>query len=185
VAVSTLRRWDKEGRLKPTFRTFGNHRRYAWVDLQAIIDPDKPACREQKVIGYARVSSHGQKSDFVRQADRLKVWSESNLGVSAEVIRDLGSGLNMKKAGLKKLLRMISTAQFDHLILTHKDRLLRFGSELMFDLCRLNGIRVTIIDEEKDQTYEQKLSADVIELMTVFSARLYGKRSHKNRKKAA
>ena len=91
----------------------------------------------------------------------------------------------MKKSGLKKLLRMIALHQFDHLILTHKDRLLRFGSELLFDLCKLNGIQVSVVETAKDQTYEQQLSADVIELMTVFSARLYGKRSHQNRQKAA
>lgn len=185
VAVSTLRRWDAEGRLKPTFRTFGNHRRYAWGDLQALIHPNKEVDKTPRIIGYARVSSHDQKGDLVRQADRLNAWSKANLGHSSEVIRDLGSGLNMKKSGLKKLLRMIALRQFDHLILTHKDRLLRFGSELLFDLCQLNGIRVTIIEDEIDKTYEERLSADVIELMTVFFARLYGRRSHQNRQKAA
>lgn len=115
----------------------------------------------------------------------MRNWSASQLDHPCEVIRDLGSGLNMKKSGLKKLLRMIALRQFDHLILTHKDRLLRFGSELLFDLCQFKGIRVTIIEEEADKTYEQQLSADVIELMTVFSVRLYGKRSHQNRQKAA
>ena len=75
--------------------------------------------------------------------------------------------------------------QINQLVITHKDRLLRFGSELLFELCRLNGIHVSIIEEDVVSSYEQQLSADVIELMTVFSARLYGSRSHKNRKKEA
>ena len=75
---------------------------------------------------------------------------------------------------------MIHHQEFDILILTHRDRLLRFGAELIFDLCALNGIEVKIIyDEELSQ--EGRLARDVIELMTVFSARLYGQRSRKNK----
>jgi predicted site-specific integrase-resolvase len=66
---------------------------------------------------------------------------------------------------------------------THKDRLLLFVSELLFKLCQLRGIRVTVIEADTAASYEHQLSADVIELMTVFSARLYGRRSHQNRKK--
>ena len=66
-------------------------------------------------------------------------------------------------------------------MLIHKDRLLRFGSEIIFQLCAYYGTNVIIL-EEKEETFEQSLCTDVIELMTVFSAKLYGKRSHKNRK---
>ena len=70
------------------------------------------------------------------------------------------------------------------IVLTHKDRLLRFGSELIFLICKFFGIRVHIINEDKALTDEQVLAFDVLEIITVFSARLYGKRSHKNRKAA-
>jgi predicted site-specific integrase-resolvase len=76
---------------------------------------------------------------------------------------------------------MIHARQFSHLVINHKDRLLRFGSEIVFSLCKAQGIGVTILEEETQKSFELELSTDVIELMTVFSARFYGRRSHKNR----
>jgi len=183
VATSTLRRWEQEGKLIPCFRTPGNHRRYAWPQLQALIHPelDKP----KKTVCYARVSSHDQKADLQRQVERLQRWCHDQNILNPEILQDLGSGLNYKKKGLKTLIRMIALQQMDHLVILHKDRLLRFGSELLFELCRLNGIKVTIVEAVQSPSYEQQVTADVIELMTVFSARLYGSRSHKNRKKKA
>ena len=67
-------------------------------------------------------------------------------------------------------------------MLTHKDRLLRFGSELVFSLCEIYGVEVVIINRTEDSTFEEDLAKDVLEIITVFSARLYGSRSHKNKK---
>ena len=72
VAVSTLRRWEKEGKLIPHYRTVGNHRRYSWPQLQALINPEFD--RPKKTVCYARVSSHDQKDDLQRQAVRLLDW---------------------------------------------------------------------------------------------------------------
>ena len=93
---------------------------------------------------------------------------------------DLGSGLNYQKKSFKKLLKMIALGQVSTLILTHKDRLLRFGSDIIFELCKLNQTEVVILDDLAPANLEARLVADVIELMTVFSARLYGSRSRKN-----
>ena len=98
------------------------------------------------------------------------------------LISDLGSGLNYNKNGLKKLINLITSQQVNTLYLTHKDRLLRFGSELIFSLCKKFGTKVVIVNAAQCATFEQELVQDVIELMTVFSAKLYGKRSHKNKK---
>ena len=67
-------------------------------------------------------------------------------------------------------------------MLTHKDRLLRFGSEWVFSLCEIYGVEVVIINRTEDSTFEEDLAKDVLEIITVFSARLYGSRSHKNKK---
>lgn len=80
---------------------------------------------------------------------------------------------------------MIFQRQISHLVLNHRDRLLRFGSELIFELCRHFGVHVVILEKQMDQSFEAELAQDVIELMTVFSSRLYGKRSHANRQKMA
>ena len=89
---------------------------------------------------------------------------------------DLGSGLNCKKPGLRKLMRLLG-GQIRTLVLTHDDRLLRFGTELIYILCRWVKTSVVVLDELAEELFETELVKDVITLMTVFSARLYGKRS--------
>jgi len=174
VSVVTMRRWDKNDVITPAYRTAGNHRRYRLSDIRRL----RGEAVDQKVIGYARVSSHDQKADLVRQSQRLM-----DLGCD-EVLSDLGSGLTCKKPRLKRLLAMIVSGEMSKLILTHKDRLLRFGHELVFHLCALFSVEVEVVDASKEETFEVELTKDVITLMTVFSARLYGKRSHQNKAKS-
>ncbi|PNJ93466.1 IS607 family transposase, partial [Cylindrospermopsis raciborskii C04] len=96
---------------------------------------------------------------------------------------DLGSGLNYNKKGLQKLLKRIMQGDVGRLVLTHKDRLLRFGSELVFAMCEEYETEVVIINKATEETtFEQELVTDMIELITVFSARLYVSRSRKNKK---
>ena len=183
VAVSTLRRWEHEGRLRPAFRTCGGHRRYALLDLNRLCGKALP--NQRRVVAYARVSSHDQKADLERQSDRLEKHCREVGYANPELLTDLGSGLNYQKKSFKKLLKMIALGQVSTLVLMHKDRLLRFGADIVFELCKLNQTEVVILEEPAQTTLETRLVADVIELMTVFSARLYGARSHKNRKIAA
>lgn len=103
-------------------------------------------------------------------------------GWRTKTIKDLGSGMNYKKRGLNTLLEMILRKQMNRLVITHKDRLLRFGSELVFALCELQGIEIVIIHKGEQPSFEEELAKDVLEIITVFSARLYGSRSHKNKK---
>jgi len=141
----------------------GNHRRYKLNE-------------EHRVkVGYARVSSHDQKNDLATQAAYLSQFCDV-------VLEDLGSGLNCKKPRLRKLILMLLNKEVSELHLSHKDRLLRFGHELVFQLCKWSGASVVIHKEPETMTFEQELCKDVITLMTVFSARLYGKRSHQNKK---
>jgi predicted site-specific integrase-resolvase len=93
-----------------------------------------------------------------------------------------GGGMNYKKKGLIRLIKLITSYQVERLVLTHKDRLLRFGSDLIFSLCEQFGTEVIIINRCDDSTFEEDLASDVLEIITVFSARLYGSRSHKNKK---
>lgn len=175
VSVVTLRRWDKLGILKSQSRTFGGHRRYHLPEVKAM----RGDTVKQQVVGYARVSSHDQKADLVRQAQRLRAAGCDT------VLSDLGSGLNCKKPRLKKLLELITNGEISTLMLSHKDRLLRFGHELVFHLCRLFGVHVVILEETAQDSFEVELTKDVITLMTVFSARLYGRRSHQKKRHTA
>lgn len=106
----------------------------------------------------------------------------SSHGWTFEIISDLGSGMNYHKRGLKKLLNKIMDGGVGRLVLTHKDRLLRFGAELVFAICEMKGIEVVLINQSDEPSFEEELAADVLEIITVFSARLYGSRSRKNKK---
>jgi excisionase family DNA binding protein len=92
VSITTLRRYEKAGKLAPSRRTFGNHRRYSLQQCNALLG--KYAQNIEKTICYARVSSHDQKKDLETQAERLALWCEDNGIRTYEVISDLGSGLN-------------------------------------------------------------------------------------------
>lgn len=174
VSVSTLRRWEADGKLVPE-RTESGHRRYDIAKLIGV------KAELSYTIGYARVSSHDQKEDLVRQKQVIELFCATN-GWQFETIEDLGSGMNYNKKGLKRLIKLIIDAKVERLVLTHKDRLLRFGAELIFSLCEHFGTEVVIINRTEDASFEEDLASDVLEIITVFSARLYGSRSHKNRK---
>lgn len=90
--------------------------------------------------------------------------------------------MSYRKRGLKRLLDGIVEGEVGCLVLTHKDRLLRFGAELVFALCKAKQVEVVIINQGEDTTFEKWLANDVLEIITVFSARLYGSRSHRNQR---
>ena len=179
VSRDTLRRWEAAGKIEVE-RTPNGHRRYDLMDLRGYAPRRTPSKRT--TLAYARVSSQEQKGDLVTQVALLESYCAAN-GWEYEVLEDLGSGLNYNKRGLRQLIKRICAGDIGRLVLTHKDRLLRFGSEIIFAICEEFNIEVTIINQsEKPLSFEEELVADVLEIMTVFSARLYGSRSHKNRK---
>lgn len=179
VSVSTLRRWDETGVLVAQ-RTPKGHRRYDLSKINPNLTRNKVE-QQRKTIAYARVSSHEQKPDLQRQIEILELYCSSQ-GWSFEVISDLGSGMNYHKKGLKRLLDDILDNKIDRLVLTHKDRLLRFGAELVFALCEARQVEVVIINQGENLSFEEELAQDVLEIITVFSARLYGSPSKKNKK---
>jgi len=179
VCTTTIRRYEKSNKLIPHHRTLGGHRRYSLKTITKLTSDIVE--KERKTILYSRVSSHDQKDDMKRQSARLLLEAKIDKSKNIELIEDLGSGLNYKKRGLKKLIKMIISSEISTIYLTHKDRLLRFGSDLIINLAKEFGTKVKILEAE-ELTFEQELSHDVLEIITVFSARLYGSRSHKNRK---
>lgn len=182
VTTTTLRNWDKNGLLRPDELTRGGNRRYKLESLKNINPDLKYKSDDLKTIAYARVSSHDQKEDLVRQVEVLESYCSKH-GFQYEVIQDLGSGMNYYKKGLTRLLNLILDSQVRRLVLTHKDRLLRFGAELVFAICEAKEVEVIIINKgEENVRFEEELAKDVLEIITVFSARLYGSKSNKNRK---
>jgi len=176
VSIQTLRRWEREGELSPQRKSDGGTRYY---DLDKLLGSQ--SIETDLTIAYARVSSQDQNEDLKRQANLLGRFCTVR-GWTFEVIQDLGSGMNYRKKGLRKLLNLIVNRRIKRLVLTHKDRLLRFGAELVFALCEARQIEVVIINQGEEVSFEEELTQDVLEIITVFSARLYGSRNHKNKK---
>jgi predicted site-specific integrase-resolvase len=170
-----LRKWDLTGELLPARKTKGGTRYY---DVTTLLNRHS---NPKITLCYARVSSHDQKADLERQQIMLETYCAAK-GWQTETIKDLGSGMNYRKKGLKKLLDKILNKQIERLVLTHKDRLLRFGTELIFSLCESQNIEIVIIHQGEQPSFEEELAQDILEIITVFSARLYGRRSHKNKK---
>ena len=169
-----MRRWESSGELLPARKTRGGTRYYATADLLGFANESAPT------VCYARVSSHDQKADLERQHAALEAYCAAK-GWQTLVIRDLGSGMNYRKKGLQDLIERILRRQMRRLVLTHKDRLLRFGAELVFTLCELQGIEIVIIHQGEQPSFEEELAQDVLEIITVFSARLYGARAKKHK----
>ncbi|MFB8831827.1 IS607 family transposase [Azotobacter sp. CWF10] len=179
VSITTLRRWETVGKLVAE-HTAGGHRRYDLAKLKPeLFRAEAEASR--RTVAYVRVSSHDQKDDLERQKQVLELYC-ARQGWTFEVIADLGSGMNYQKKGLKRLLEALIDGQIGRLVITHKDRLLRFGAELVFAICEAKNVEVVILNQGEDTRFEEDLAEDVLEIIAVFSARLYGSRSRKNQK---
>lgn len=177
ISPTTLRRWEESGKLIPE-RTQGNQRRYRLSQIEPATHLRK---QDRKTLAYVRVSSHDQKDDLERQKQVLELYCAQQ-GWTFELISDLGSGMNYYKKELKRLLNEILIGNVGRLVITHKDRLLRFGAELVFSICEAKQVEVVLVNKGEDTTFEEDLATDVLEIITVFSARLYGSRSRKNKK---
>ena len=179
VATSTLRRWEEEGRLKPDLRTKGGQRRYK---LSTLLPEMKQTVKEErKTIAYARVSTSNRKDDLERQIERLESFCMAK-GWSYKVISDIGSGINYNKKGLQTLIEEIMLNKVERVIVNYKDRLVRFGFELIEKICELKGVEIIIVSQSENKTFQQEMVEDIMSILRIFSAKLYGNRSHKNKK---
>ena len=177
VSIDTLRRWEREGKINSD-RTPGGHRRYDLDKLRKIASTEK---EEEKVtIIYARVSTTNKENDLKSQVERLEMFCAAK-GWKYKIIQDIGSGLNYNRKGLLELIELIETSQIERIVVNYQDRLLRFGTELIFEICKYHNIEIVILNEDEQKTYEEELVEDVLSIITVFSAKLYGSRSHKNK----
>lgn len=179
VAQGTLRRWEREGLIKPS-RTEGGHRRYSEEDLLLLLSKKGMISSSDKyTIGYCRVSTNAQKDDLQRQIDTVSNYCAAK-GYQFKMISDIGSGLNYKKTGLNKLIELICTNQIDRIVINYKDRLVRNGFELIEKVCKMHNVSIEIINLTEDNN-KNELVDDVLSIITVYSAKLYGSRSHKNK----
>lgn len=178
VTAQTLRNWDKEGKLKPSY-TKSNGYRYYSEDVILSYTQERKTKKDVNVVLYARVSSKKQQDDLERQISNLKEYAKDKYE-KYDVISDIGSGINYEKPGLKKLIEMINKKQVDIIVVLYKDRLLRFGFELVEYFAKLNNVKIEVIDKI-DKNQDQELVEDLVQIITVFSCKLQGKRKKKTK----
>ena len=179
VTAQTLRNWDKEGKLKPTYIKSNGYRYYSEESILSYTQERKTK-KNLNVIGYARVSSKKQTDDLERQVENIKQYMSTKYQ-SYEVITDIGSGINYNKKGLLELIEKINKKEIDVIVVLYKDRLLRFGFELIEYFAKLNNVKIEIIDNTIDKTQDQELVEDLVQIITVFSCKLQGKRKGKTK----
>ena len=178
VTAQTLRNWDKEGKLKPSY-TKSNGYRYYSEDVILSYTQERKTKKEVSVVLYARVSSKEQQDDLERQISKLKEYAKDKYE-KYDVISDIGSGINYEKPGLKRLIEMINKKQVDIIVVLYKDRLLRYGFELVEYFAKLNNVKIEVIDKI-DKNQDQELVEDLVQIITVFSCKLQGKRKKKTK----
>ena len=178
--IQTLRNWDKKNILKPSHVTQGGTRYYSQEQLNHFLGLKLEKQINKKIIGYCRVSSHKQKDALERQIENVKTYMYAK-GYQFEIITDIGSGINYNKKGLNQLIDMVTNSEVEKIVVLYKDRLIRFGYELIENLCNKFGTTIEIIDNT-EKTEQQELVEDLVQIVTVFSCRLQGKRANKAKK---
>lgn len=173
----TLRNWEKRGVLIPAHKSHNGYRYYTQEQINEYLGLNN---KQKITIGYCRVSSKKQEDDLNRQIKNMKSYLMAK-GYQFEIIADIGSGINYNKKGLNILIDKILNEDIDKVVVLHKDRLLRFGFELIENLCKRKNITIEIVDNTP-KTEEQELVEDLVQIITVFSCKLQGKRANKMKK---
>jgi putative resolvase len=176
ITSNTLRRWAEKGDIR-YIRPNNGRRVYHIEDVKQIFGINIEQQKKQ-IICYARVSSNHQKEDLERQVQFLKEKFPDS-----KIIKDIGSGLNWKRQGFQSLLELVYLGKVEQVIIAYKDRLCRFGFELMEWIFEKHGVKLKIlskVNEEKSSV--QELSEDLLSIVTVFVAKNNGIRAVENRK---
>ena len=176
VTPQTLRTWHKEGRLTPAFITNGGHRRYTHKQYLEFVGETSNQTTKLN-IGYVRVSSKKQSDDLTRQAQLMENYLIAK-GKPFKIIQSVSSGINYKNPQLHELIRMVVNKEVDTVYVIYKDRLVRFGFELLDFLFNEFGVSIEVVNQHFESAQEE-LVTDLIQIITVFSAKLNGKRKTK------
>lgn len=176
----TLLAWEAKGVLHP-LKTSGGARRYKKEELDAVLG-DKESCTKQNVVLYARVSTKKQEPYLQTQIERLKDYADNNKITNYSVISEIASGVNENRRGILKLLTMVSKDEVSQIIVEYPDRLARFGLKYLELFLKIFGVKLTVLNEPvQEQNSSEELAEDLVSIVASFAARIYGKRSKKNR----
>ena len=176
VSVLTLQRWDNTGKLK-AYRTPTNRRYYTYEQYQNYMGITNS---NKKTVIYTRVSTSNQKDDLKKQVESLRQYANAKGIIINEVIEDYGSGLNYNRKQWNKLIDECMTNEIGTIIITHKDRFIRFGFDWFERFLNKFGVKFIIVNNESLSPQEE-LVQDIISILHVFSCRIYGLRKYKKK----
>lgn len=174
-AIKTLQRWDREGKLVP-LRTPTNRRMYS--DEHVRLLRGLAVSQDRKTVAYLRVSSQAQKPDLKNQRIALEQFCISRGYAVDEWIEEIGGGLNFNRKKFLLLVSEMTTGKLERVVIAHKDRLARFGFDLLLHLANENGCEIVVLNTES-LSPEQEMVQDLMTITHCFSARLYGLRNYK------
>lgn len=176
VSVKTLQRWDRENILNayrsPTDRRYYTYKQY--LEFKGIKENDD----NRLIVIYARVSTKNQKDDLKNQVSFLRQFCNGKGMIVDKVIEDYGSGLNYNRKNWNNLLTDVMEQKIKTIIITHKDRFIRFGYDWFEKFCNKFNTSIIVVNNE-DLSPQQELVEDIISILHVFSCRLYGLRKYK------
>ena len=179
VTVKTLQNWDKQGTLK-AYRTPTNQRFYTEEQLNQILNLSNNTQKEKQglKIGYCRVSTHNQKNSLQNQEDYLRSYTNAKGIILDEVFTDIGSGINYNRKNFNKILELVEDEEVAEIYVTYKDRFVRFGFDWFNTFCEKHGAKIIILNQPSTSP-EQELAEDLLNIVTVFSARSHMLRTYK------
>ena len=186
VHISTLRRWETEGKIK-VIKTYGNHRRYRLIDIQKFCgeqEERQTSSDDIRVASYCRVSSHEQKQngDLERQIGRVLTYCAKKNYHVVKAFEEVGSGMCDTRSKLQQLFKLVSEKKIDKVIVEHKDRLTRFNFEFLNQFFASHDVEIEWIDDILTKSFENELVEDMLSLISSFSSKIYGKRGAELRK---
>ena len=180
ISFITLKRWIYSGKLRAVRTPTGR-----WMvpesEIERIIS-GREGVKEVRAIIYTRVSSSDQKKDLERQIQYLTQYCSAKGYRVVDVLSDVASGLKANRRGLLKLFNYVVNRQVDVVVVTHKDRLTRFGFEYLEYFFKHYGVRIEVVYGEEPKDAYQELVEDLIAIATSFAGKLYGMRSHKKKR---
>jgi len=178
VSVKTLQRWDREGILK-AYRMPSNRRYYTYEQYLDYTGIQKQENGGKKVI-YTRVSTNNQKDDLQNQIKFLQDFTNAKGMIIDEIIKDIGSGLNYNRKQWNKLITECMEGKIDKIIITHKDRFIRFGYSWFERFLGKYNVEIIVVNNELLSPQEE-LVQDIRSILHVFSCRIYGLRKYKKK----
>ena len=184
VSIKTLQRWDNAGKLKayrsPTDRRYYTHKQYVEYMGESNLNFAQRNSLKGKTVIYTRVSTQNQKDDLHNQIEFLKQYANARGMIVDEICEAIGSGLNYSRKKWNRLIEDCVKGLVKTIIISNKDRFIRFGYEWFESFLATNGVEIIVVNNDKLSPQEELVN-DLISIIHVFSCKIYGLRKYKNK----